>query len=111
MDRYNYVNTIMTNGHLDNVSSEDGYYLFSEGMEERYGGAVSHPTTERSNKPSNTELNINSYLQPTGGFPPIYVIARENEKEKEKEKKPKSRELSTRSSAVSITDILKKKNI
>jgi hypothetical protein len=135
MDRYDQASVIMTNGYLDSVSSEDAYYLFSEGMDERYGKNKStqgdDPLSSELSGGANEELSasdsadasadedrnnfdgdttsmevVDTDSQPTGGFPPIYIVTRQV---KEENTKSKSRELSTRTSAVSIMDILKKK--
>lgn len=116
---YDRASAIMTNGYLDSVSSEDGYYLFSEGMEERYNNASnteSASATSIASTPITSdqfggdsevdEEEIDTTVTPTGGFPPIFVVTREKKEEIESSK---SRELATRTSAVSITDILKKK--
>lgn len=131
---YDFASAIMTNNHLydSDVESEDGYYLFSEGMEERYGNSDSNPISVHSGG-DNAELSaseqadasveedrnnfdgsttslesIDTDSVPTGGFPPIYIVTKKANKEKTN---TKSRELSTRSSAVSIMDILKKKKV
>lgn len=122
---YDRASAIMTNGYLDSVSSEDGYYLFSEGMEERYNNASNTESASASASASATSIastpitsdqfggnseideeEIDTAVTPTGGFPPIFVVTREKKEEIESSK---SRELATRTSAVSITDILKKK--
>jgi hypothetical protein len=127
---YDQASAIMTNTYLDSIESEDGYYLFSEGMEERYGrenidSELSGGTNEeliasnqadasvdedRNNFDGSTAAveTVDTDSQPTGGFPPIYIVTK---KVMEQKKDTKSRELSTRSSAVSIMDILKKKKV
>lgn len=127
---YDYASAIMMNTMLDSVESEDGYYLFSEGMEERLGenfnndSELSGGSLEELNSSdqadatpeflanndgrTSTDVVIDTDSQPTGGFPPIYIVTK---KVLEEKKDTKSRELSTRSSAVSITDILKKKKL
>lgn len=129
---YDHATTIMTNAHLDSIDSEDGYYLFSEGIEERLGknnnvsdisefsGGSNEEMTASDQADAGAEdrLNLNSKTgsvetidtdsQPTGGFPPIYIVTKKIVTDK---KDTKSRELSTRSSAVSIMDILKKKKV
>ena len=113
---YDPASAIMTNTYLDEVESEDGYYLFSEGMEEKYGkNKIESELTGGDNEElstktasSESDLDINTDEQPTGGFPPIYVVT---QKQKEEESKSKARELSTRTSAVSIMDILKRKKV
>jgi hypothetical protein len=126
---YDLASAIMTNTHLDSVESEDGYYLFSEGMDERYGKNIDSELSGGSNEEliaseqadASVDEDRNNFdgdatmvetidtdSQPTGGFPPIYIVTKQA---MEKKKDTKSRELSTRSSAVSIMDILKKKKV
>lgn len=154
MSQYDQAAAIMTNTHLNELDSSDVYYLFSEGMEERYkhgnrnsenfdnsevitdpfGSEMSGGDNSEENKTqkekktqkdkkdrevktpiitsnatstSNTDLDIDTYVQPTGGFPPIYIVM----KKKEEEKGSKSRELATSKKSVSIRDILKKKKL
>jgi hypothetical protein len=129
---YDRASAIMTNTYLDSADSEDGYYLFSEGMNERYGTQHNDIDSEMSGG-TNEELSasnqsdamakadrnnfsgdqtaeetIDTDSQPTGGFPPIYIA---NKKTAEVKDATKARELSTRTSAVSIQDILKKKKV
>jgi hypothetical protein len=123
MNQYDRASAIMTNGQLnnsDNSDSSDAYYLFSEGMEERYqngnipidsfeisemsGGDIDEKSSFKST--DNIDSNIDTDSQPTGGFPPIYIVMKKKEKEKSK-----SRELSTSRKSVSIRDILKRKKI
>jgi hypothetical protein len=134
MNQYDRASAIMTNGYLnysDNSDSSDAYYLFSEGMEERYqngnipidsiessemsGGNIDEKDSDeieiKTKKNSfkstdNIDTNIDTDTQPTGGFPPIYIIMKKKEKTESK-----SRELSTSKKSVSIKDILKKKKI
>ena len=55
-----------------------------------------------------SEENMDTKNVPTGGFPPIFIIERKKASAAN-DKSMKSRELSTRTSSVSITDILRKK--
>lgn len=85
----NYINKIMSNHVFNSESSEDLYYLYSE---------------HNNNDQSGGE-NKNVSTIPRGGFPPIFIIERENKLVQ----KTKNRELIVNKTAISIKTLLQQR--
>jgi hypothetical protein len=95
----NYIDKIMTNHVYESSESSDIGYLFSEDLEKV-------DRIEKMNKMKGGKQEKIEETEPTGGFPPIYIIDKKTEQVIEQ---TKNRELSTIKSAISIKDILSKK--
>lgn len=88
-----YVDKIMTNHIFNSESSEDMYHLYSEVEPEE------QPRYQKGGDPDNQDD------KPRGGFPPIFIVSKDDKDEE----KSKNRQLSSRKTSVSIRDILKSK--
>ena len=78
----NYIDKIMTNNIYDDESSEDLYYLYSDGIEERLKnielnkiGSKKFEGGNRERRGQNEENQRKIYEEnPNGGFPPLRII-------------------------------------
>ncbi len=102
----NYLDKIMTNHVFDSSESSDINYLFSEDLEDVHN--ASNNMTGGVSSKDNLGINDSKDSEPTGGFPPIYILDKKTDQEKIKEQS-KNRELANIKSAISIKDILAKK--
>lgn len=91
------------------VSSSDNYYLFSEGLNDRYNR---YNKSNIKGGSKDKKDNKDKKDRATGGFPPIYVMPKSKDKNvKEEIKDKKDRKFESIKTSISIKQLLEKKKV